>query len=104
MEDRAMGLQKVAAIAAAMELPPGAAAGMAIGADVAQTGPAAIATIRGGTEMVRGVDLTAAPPEEDELGWRSAGRLSAQVAVLLTDLAMGLVGQSGKGFGLWQWG
>jgi hypothetical protein len=54
--------------------------------------------------MVRGVDLTAAPPEEDEQGWRSAGRLSAQVAVLLTGLAMRLVGQSGKGFGLWQWG
>jgi hypothetical protein len=91
-----MGLKKVAAATAAMELTPGAAAGMAIRADVAETGPAAIAAIGVGTEMVRGVDLTAAPPYEDELGGRGAGRLSAKVAVLLTGGTVWLTGESLK--------
>src|SRR2546426_215263 len=94
MQRRATGLKKGAAAAAAMELTPGAAAGMAIRADVAETGPAAIAAIGVGTEMVRGVDLTVAPPDEDELGWRGAGRLSAQVAVLLTGVTGWLTGES----------
>src|SRR6266849_2366893 len=59
----AHGLKKIATTAATMELPPGATAGMAIRAEVAETSPAAIATIGVGTKMVRGVDLTAAPPD-----------------------------------------
>jgi hypothetical protein len=83
-----MRLKKVAAVAAAMELPPWATAGMAIRTDVAETSPATIAAIRVRTEMVRGVDLTAAPSYKDELGWRGAERLSAQVAVLLTGVTV----------------
>lgn len=93
MKRRAMGLKKVAAAAAAMELPPGATAGMAIGADIAQTGPAAIATIGVGTEMRRGVDLTAAPPQGDEPWWQGTGRLTAEVNVLLTGVTVGLTGE-----------
>src|SRR5919108_4968978 len=96
MQRRVMRLKKVAAAAAAMELPPGAAAGMAIRTDVAETGPATIAAIRVGTEMVRGGDLTAAPSYKDELGWRGAGRLSAKVAVLLTGVTVRFPGESLK--------
>src|SRR5262249_60234867 len=77
-------LKKLASTGATMELPPGATAGMAIRADVAETSPAAIATIGVGTKMVRGVDLTAVPPDGAEPWWRGAGWLTAQGNVLRT--------------------
>src|SRR6266478_3812490 len=99
MQRRAMSLKKVATTAATMELPPGAIAGMAIRTDVAETSPAAIATIGGRTKMVRGVDLTAAPPDGDEPGWRGAGRLTAQGDVLRTGVTLGFTGEPGKRLG-----
>src|SRR5262245_19002434 len=83
MQQRAMGLKKIATTTVTMEVLPGATAGMAIRDDVAETRPAAIATIGVRTKMVRGVDLTAAPPDGDELWGRSAGWLTTQGDVLI---------------------
>src|SRR4029453_16961788 len=99
MQRRALGRKKVATTAATMELSPGATAGMAMRADVAETSPAARATIGVGTKMVRGVDLTAAPPEGDEPWWRGAGRLMAPGDVLRTGVTVGLTGEPGKRLG-----
>jgi hypothetical protein len=51
MKDRAMGFEEVALTTAAIQLSPRATAGMTVGADIAQPEPAAIATVRIGTEM-----------------------------------------------------
>jgi hypothetical protein len=60
MKDRAMGFEKVALTMAAIQLAPGATAGMPVGADIAPPKPAAIATGGIGTELVGGVDVAAA--------------------------------------------
>ena len=44
-----------------MELTPGAAAGMAIGAQIAQTEPAPVVTTGMRTKVSRGVELTGTP-------------------------------------------
>ena len=49
--------------------------------------------------MVRGVDLTAAPPDGEEPWWRGAGRLMAQGDVLRTGVTVGLTGEPGKRLG-----
>jgi hypothetical protein len=62
MEERAEGLQKVAATGDAQQLPPGTATGMAIGADIAPSDPSPIGTVWVRAEMGGGVYLAAAPP------------------------------------------
>ena len=59
-QERAMGFEKVAPTAAAIQLSPGATVRMPVGADIASPEPAAIATGRLGTEMVGGVDVALA--------------------------------------------
>src|SRR5262245_66423537 len=56
----AMRLKKIPVTGAARELAPGTATRMTVGRDMAQPAPAPIATIGIGTEMMRGVDVTAA--------------------------------------------
>ncbi len=51
MQERAMGLEEVTLTTATIQLSPGATTGMPVGADIAQPEPAAIATVRIGTEM-----------------------------------------------------
>ena len=51
MKERAEGLEKIAATNHTQQLPPGTATRMAIGAEIATAGPAAIGTIRVGAEM-----------------------------------------------------
>src|SRR5262249_61421211 len=53
VEDRAVGLQKVALASSTVELTPRAAAGMAIGPQIVQPQPAAIVTMAVGTKMLR---------------------------------------------------
>src|SRR5262249_52344394 len=55
MEQGAVRLQKVSITAGTVELPPRAATGMAVGAQVVQPQPPAIVTIGVGTNMPRGV-------------------------------------------------
>lgn len=55
MQEGAMMLRKIAFARGAMELSPGTATGMAVGTEVAQPEPAAIATARMGAEMLGGI-------------------------------------------------
>src|SRR4030095_2936750 len=70
MKDRPQALQEVAATGDAEQLPPGPSIGVAIGAEIAPADPAPIGTVRVRTEVRRGVDLAAAPPCQDDAGWR----------------------------------
>jgi hypothetical protein len=70
MKDRPKALQEVAATGDAKQLPPGPSIGVAIGAEIAPADPAPIGTVRVRTEVRRGVHLAAAPPCQDDAGWR----------------------------------
>jgi hypothetical protein len=52
VQERAEGLEKIAATGDTQQLPPGPAMGMAIGAEIAPAHPAPIGTVRIGAEMV----------------------------------------------------
>ena len=70
VEDGAVGFIKIALARHTLKLPPGLAAGMAIGADIAQAEPAVVRAIRIGTEMARRINgALAAPVEEDDRRW-----------------------------------
>src|SRR5216683_2987042 len=99
VEQGAMGLQKIAIAAGAVHLPPGPTAGMAIGPDVAQAEPAAIATVGSRTALLGGVDLAPASSRRDQQRWRGAGRLTARRDALFTGVAGGLTGRAAKGLG-----
>src|SRR2546429_5343978 len=92
-----VGTVEVAATAGAMQLSPGATAGMTVGTNIAQPEPAAIATGGIGTEMARGVHLAAASARGDDGRWWGAGGLRARRGGVLTRVAMGLVGEARKG-------
>src|SRR5262245_38655355 len=99
VEQGAMRLQKVAIAAGAVQLPPGPTTGMAIGPEVAQAEPAAIATVGSRTELLGGVDLTPAASRQDHQRWRGAGRLTARRDTLFTGVAGGHTGRADKGLG-----
>lgn len=61
MEDRAACFIEVAVAGDALQLPPGLATGMPIGADIAAAQPAMVGTIRLWTEVRVGVDSPSAP-------------------------------------------
>src|SRR5512144_1204387 len=61
MEDRPVRFQHVAAAGRTVKLTPGAAAGMAVGAEIAQPRPPLIVTACMGAEMPRGVNHTGTP-------------------------------------------
>ena len=66
MQRRAVGLLEIATTARAIQLAPGATAGMPVGRDIAQAEPTAIPTVGIGTEMLGGVDLAPASSRRDE--------------------------------------
>src|SRR2546427_6781426 len=82
MQDRAMGFEKVAPTAAAIQLSPGATAGMPVGADIASPEPAARATGGLRTEMVCGVDVALAATGRGDQGWWGTGRLTVKLPAL----------------------
>src|SRR3989442_13437271 len=110
MQERAEGLQKVAATGDAQQLPPGTAIGMAIRAEVAPSHPSPIGTVRIRAKVRRGVDLAAAPSRRHEAWWRSCGGLRAGSGGVLTGVAVRLAGEARKGcgrtvaLGPWAWG
>ncbi|SRR6266487_234415 len=108
MQERAEGLEKIAATDDAQQLAPGTATGMAIGAEIAPADPAPIGTVRVRTKVRRGVDLAAAPSRRHEAWWRSCGDGRARGGGVLTGVAVRLFGEAHKGFrlavALWQWG
>ena len=70
MKDRAMGLIEVSVARDTLELSPGLSAGMTIGAQVAQSKPAVVRTIRDRTEV--GLRINSAPAsacEGDDRRW-----------------------------------
>ena len=69
MEDRAVRLVEKSLARYTLKLTPGLAAGMAIGADIPTSKPAAIGAIGIGTEMTRRIDGTPSAPGEDDR-WR----------------------------------
>src|SRR5262249_33153958 len=95
----------------AIQLPPGTAIGMAIGAEIAPADPAAIGTVGVRAEVRRGVDLAAAPPRRHEARRRSRGGVRAGMGGGLTGVGVRLGGEARKGCGLtvafwpwWAWG
>src|SRR5499426_528352 len=100
VEQGALGLQKVSIAVGAVQLTPRPTAGMAIGPEVAQAEPAAIATVGSRTELLGGVDLTPASSRRDHQRWRGAGRLTARRDALFTGVAGGLTGRADKGLGV----
>src|SRR5712691_470111 len=104
----AHGLLEVAATAGAMQLAPGATVGVTVGTDIAEPDPAPIGTDRMGAEVRRRVHLARAPPRGHEAWWRSCGSLRAGGGGVLTGVAVRLLGESRKRFGLaaalGQWG
>src|SRR5215813_9208511 len=100
MKERAMGFEKIASTTAAIQLSPGATAGMSVGADITSPKPAAIATGGIGTELVGGVDVAAAATCRDKAWGRGTGRLMVWLDGLLTGVTVGLAGQADKGCGL----
>src|SRR6266850_4699191 len=96
MQRGAMGLLEVAATAAAMQLPPGATAGMTVGTNIAQPEPALIRTVRIRAEMPRGLHLARPSPRGHEAGWRATGLLGSVLVGLRTGGTGGLAGEARK--------
>src|SRR5215468_9491348 len=91
MQRGAVRLKKIPATLAAIELSPGAATGRPVGRDIAPPEPAPITTGRIGTEMLRGVDVTAAASgRKHRRGWRpSSSNGTKNVKVCLLPLPQG---------------
>ena len=100
MKDRAVGFVEVALTGDTLQLPPGLATGMSIGADIAAAQPAMIGTIRLWTEVRVGVDSPSATPGvTDDWRWE-ARRLGLRIGCLCTGSAQRFVNESGEGFDL----
>src|SRR2546428_4971237 len=103
MQRGAVRLEKIPATLAAIELSPGATTGMPVGCDIAPPEPAPIATGEIGTEMLRGVDVTAAAScRRHRREWRRRGLQPWSLAHLLTSSATGFTGETQKGLGLFR--
>src|SRR3989449_3861763 len=97
MKDRAMGLEEVALTTTAMQLAPGGAAGMTIGAEITEPHPALIRTVRIRAEMLRGIHLARPSPRGHDAGWRATGWLGYVLVGLLTGGTEGRAGKARKG-------
>src|SRR5262249_48451187 len=100
MQQRAVGLIKIAVARHTLPLPPGLATRVPIGADIAAAEPAVIGTIMSRTEMPRGIDRASAPPGEEHHRRGRGGGLGTRIDSLLTRVAEGLVEICGERFGL----
>src|SRR5215813_532075 len=100
MQRRAMRLKKIPVTCAAIELSPGTATRMPVGRDIAQPEPAPIATVGIGTEMLRGVDVTAAASGRSHgRKWKRRGLQPGNLDRLLTSNATGFPGETRKRLG-----
>jgi hypothetical protein len=100
MKNGAVGLMEIALARHTLQLPPGLAARMPIGAEVAPSEPALISTIGLGTKVGLRVDgALAASGEGEDRRWR-AGCLGTRIDTRLTSFAYRLVDVSGERFGL----
>ena len=100
MKDRAVGFVEVSLTGDTLQLPPGLATGMPIGADITAAQPAMVGTIRLWTEVRVGVDSPSATSGVmDDRRW-AARRLGLRIGCLCTGCAQRFVEESGEGFGL----
>src|SRR5215831_18567261 len=100
VKDRAMGFREIALAGDALQLPPGLATGMPIGADIAAAQPAMVGTIRLWTEVRVGVDSPSATSGiTDDRRWE-AWRLGLRSGCLFTGCAQRFVEEAREGFGL----
>src|SRR5262249_10517508 len=100
MQQRAVGLIKIAVARHTLQLPPGLATRVPIGADIAAAEPAVIGTILSRTEMPRGVDRASAPPGKKHHRRGRAGDHGTRIDSLLTRIAEWFVDISRERFGL----
>src|SRR6516165_7126166 len=101
MQWRAMRLKNIPVTCAAIELSPGTAMRMTVGRNIAQPEPATIATVEIRTEMIGGIDVTAAAScRRHRRGWRRRGLPPGSLDRLLTSSARGFPGETRKGLGL----
>src|SRR5262245_57986865 len=92
MENRAVMLREIPLACGALELTPGTAIGMTVGAQIAPPAPAAIPTARVGTEVLGGVHHAGtAVGWGHRLGWHRRRR-SGMRSFALTEGTMGLSG------------
>ena len=100
MKKRAVGFVEVALTGDTLQLPPGLATWMSIGADIAAAQPAMVGTIRLWTEVRVGVDSPSATSgATDDRRWE-ARRLGLRIGSLCTGCAQRFVEESGEEFGL----
>src|SRR5215467_1546127 len=84
MKQRAVSLIKIAVARHTLQLPPGLATRVPIGADIAAAEPAVIGTSMSRTAMPRGVDRASAPPGEKHHRRGRAGGFGTRIDSLLT--------------------
>src|SRR6266852_1648041 len=96
MQRGAVGFLEIATTAGAMQLAPGTAAGMTVGAEIAEPHPALIRTVRIRAEMLRGIDLARPSPRGHDAGWRTTRQLGSMLVGLLTGGTGGLAGEARK--------
>ena len=100
MKDRAVGLIEIAVARDTLQLAPGLATGMPIGADVAAAEPAVIGSNRDPDRSAHEVSTVRRRPRVKVItGGGDARRLGARIGALLTGLAERFVDEPGKGFG-----
>src|SRR5207248_10946216 len=94
MKDRPMMLRKVAFARVEVELSPGTATGMAVGTEVAQPEPAAIAAIAVGTKMPRRIHRPGAAVRERQGIGPDRRRCMGLLGCLLTQVTVRIVCQA----------
>src|SRR5262249_44052925 len=102
MKDRAVGFVEVSVAGDTLQLPPGTASGMPIGAEVAASEPAMVGTIRGRTEVRLGVDSPLASAGEADEGRGYVRRFGACCGPLFTGVTKQIMDESSKGYGGWR--
>src|SRR5215471_2835884 len=100
MKNRTVVLGKIAVARGALELPPGAATGMAVGPQVVQPQPTAIVTIGVGTKMPRGVHRPGAAVRARHGSGPDRRRWIGLPGLLFTHHTVRLVRQALERFGL----
>src|SRR2546428_4698046 len=100
MQECPVRLKKIAFTSCAVELPPGATVRMPIGAQVAQTKPASIVTVRMRAKMPGGIHLTRAPVRRGHRIGAHRRRRRGMCGLVCTQGTRGLLGQARKQFGL----
>src|SRR5262245_66368793 len=95
-----MMLGKVAVAGGTVELTPRAPVGMAVGAEVVQSYPAAIVTARMGAEVPGGIDLTRPPVGRGHRSRSHRWRWRGMRGLVCTQRTRGLLGQAYKRYGL----